>query len=104
MITHISFNTASQFGGSLASTLRRFENSFNDLNELFSSLTLMRDNDGSAADDYALIQQKIGATDNAGAKAVYDELSSVLFKLNTDSSVTEVNAAMRQVFNKLRQS
>lgn len=45
---------------------------------------------------------KFGFATNDVAKAAYDELNSLAFKLNTDVEVTAVNAALLQVFAKFR--
>lgn len=82
--------------------LRRFEEGFRDLNAIFATMGLMIDGDGSSADHFGYIKDKFGFDDNAGAKAGYEELASCLEKLNTDSSVSSVNAAILQVLNKFR--
>lgn len=69
---------------------------------LLAKMALMIDGDGSSAEHFSYMQEKFGFADDAGAKAAYDELSSVLFKLGTNGSVTDVNAAVLQVFNKFR--
>jgi hypothetical protein len=101
-VNHILFSTSTQFGAALSSAVKRFETSFGNLNELHATLALMIDGDGSDAAHFAYMATALGST-NAAAKAAYDELSSFLFKLNTNASVTDVNAALRQVANKLRQ-
>jgi hypothetical protein len=61
-----------------------------------------RDGDGSQAIHYDLLANAGTfasgdyADANTAAKASYDEVSSVLFKLNTNSSVTDVSAAITQ--------
>lgn len=101
-VSHIDFNKGTVHGNLLFSALERLENSFDDLNEIHRTMGLMIDGDGSQAAHFAYMQGKFGFVDNAGAKAAYDELSSILAKLNTDASVSSVNAALLQVFNKFR--
>lgn len=101
-VAHINFNKGTEHGHMLFSALDRLEQSFTDLNEVHRTMALMIDGDGSSATHFTYMQEKFGFTDNAGAKAAYDELSSVLAKLNTDASVSSVNAALLQTFNKFR--
>jgi hypothetical protein len=65
-------------------------------------MSLMIDGDGSSSTHYTYMQGKFGFVDDAAAKSAFEELSSVLFKLNTNDSVSSVNAAILQVFNKFR--
>lgn len=101
-LTHINFNPSTSHGSMLRHALTRLEESFVDLNELHATMSLMIDGDGTDAAHFTYMATRFGFDDGAGAKSAYDELSSVLFKLNTDSSVSDVNAAIKQVFNKLR--
>ncbi len=101
-VPHINFNQGTQHGSLLHSGLSRLEDSLKDLNEIKASMQLMIDGDGSQASHFTYMTGKFGFTDDAGAKAAWDELNSMLFKLNTDSSVSSVNAAMLQAFNKFR--
>lgn len=101
-VSHISYQQNTQHGAKLAGALVRLEDAFGDLNEIKNTMALMIDGDGSSATHFAYMQDKFGFVDNAGAKAAYEELASVLSKLNTNSSVTDVNAAILQVFNKFR--
>lgn len=102
-VAHINFNAGTPHGGLLKNGLSRLEDALNNLNELKATMQLMIDGDGSQTAHFPYMQEKFGFTDNAGAKAAWDELNSVLFKLNTNSSVDSVNAALLQVFNKFRQ-
>ncbi len=72
------------------------------LNDLLATMTLMIDGDGSDAAHFSYMQSKFGFADNATAKAGYEELASALAKLNTDGSVSNVNAAILQLLNKFR--
>lgn len=61
-----------------------------------------RDNDGSSAADYDLLAVagdfRIGdyASANAAAKASFEEIDSLTYKLTTNASVTDVLAALDQ--------
>lgn len=65
-------------------------------------LTQYRDGDGSSATHYDLlaVSGEFVAGDyadaNAAAKASYDELSSLVGKLTTNSNITDVLAALNQ--------
>jgi hypothetical protein len=65
-------------------------------------MALMLNGDGTNATHFPYITTKFGFATDADAKAAWDELNSVLFKLTTDASVSSVNAAILQLFNKLR--
>jgi hypothetical protein len=101
-VAHIAYNHGSQHGAILHGALIQFENSFETINNLKETMTLMIDGDGSQAAHFTYMTDKFGFADDATAKAGYDELASVLFKLNTNSSVSDVNAAILQVLNKFR--
>lgn len=65
-------------------------------------MQVMIDGDGSSATHFTEVTARFGFTDNATAKAGWDELNSALFKLTTDAQVSSVQAAMLQLFSKLR--
>jgi len=101
-VNHISYSASTQHGALLHAALAQLEAKFDDLNDIHATMALMIDGDGSQAAHFPYMTSKFGFTSDAVAKAAYDELSSLLFKLNTNTSVTDVNAAMLQAFNKLR--
>lgn len=101
-VAHIDYNRNSQHGSALRNALTNLESAFEQLNQTHATMALMFDGDGSDASHFAYMQGKFGFADNAAAKAAFDELASLLFKLNTNSSVSDVNAAMTQAFNKFR--
>ncbi len=101
-VAHINFNHNTQHGQLLHSAITRLEDSFDDLNEIKGAMALMIDGDGSQAAHFAYMTVKFGFDTDALAKAAYDELASLLGKLNTNASVTDVNAALLQAFNKFR--
>lgn len=101
-VSHISYSASTQHGALLHSALGGLEAKFDDLNDIHATMALMIDGDGSDASHFAYMATKFGFADNATAKAAYEELSSLLFKLNTNSSVSDVNAALLQAFNKFR--
>lgn len=101
-VLHIQFNPGTQHGALLRSPLRKMEESLAEFQEIKGTMALMIDGDGSSPDHFAYIQEHFGFLNNDVAKAAWDELNSLLFKLTTNASVDNVNAAMLQVFNKFR--
>ena len=101
-VSHIQFNSGTQHGAILRHGLTLLEDGLDRLNEIKATMQLMIDGDGSSDTHFAYMQEKFGFASNADAKACWDELNSVLFKLNTNDSVTSVNAAMLQAFAKFR--
>jgi hypothetical protein len=99
---HIPFNDQTKYGGQLRNALTLIEDGFDRLKRARDTLQFMRDGDGSQAAHYAGAVSPYGFADAAGAKAAFDELASVLSKLETDASVSNVNAALLQVLKKLR--
>lgn len=102
-LEHITFSTSTNLGAALATSLRQFENALDRLRELHATFSLMIDGDGSSSTHFTYMTSTLGTTNDAGSKALFDELSSALAKLTTNDSVTNVNAATQQLFNKLRQ-
>lgn len=100
-VGHISF-TNTQLGGQLQQALHEFNSGLDALNELFATMTQMKDGDGSQASHFTYAVSKFGFPDTTAAKAAYDELGSVLAKLNTDASVSNVHAAIGQLIAKFR--
>lgn len=113
-VPHINIPNSTPHSNLLHSALSRFEDSFTELNELLGTLALMIDGDGSSPAHFAYMTKKLGSdgwdstqgepseAQNTVTKAAWDELNSLLFKLNTNAQVTDVNSALRQVFNKFR--
>lgn len=113
-LTHINIPNATPHAALLRSAISRFEDAFTDLNDVLATLALMIDGDGQQAAHFEYMTKKLGsdgydstqgtptAGQNGVSKAAWDELNSLMFKLNTNNSVSDVNAAMVQVFNKFR--
>lgn len=99
-VSHITFNDQLQHGRQLRSSLNKLEEGLIELNDILAILARMIDGNGSDASHFIYMVAKLGFPDNDTAKAAYDELQSLAFKLNTDSSVADVNAALRQAFSK----
>ncbi len=101
-LDHISYNIGTQHGAMLRNGLTLLEDGLDRLNDLLATMARMIDGDGSDAMHFAYMQEKFGFASNAAAKSAWDELNSLLAKLNTDSQVTSVNAALLQAFAKFR--
>jgi hypothetical protein len=99
-VSHIAFNDQLPHGRQLRAALSKIEDGYESLNEVIAIMTRMIDGDGSSAAHFTYMVTKMGFADTAGAKAAFDELNSLAFKLNTNASVTDVNAALLQVFSK----
>ena len=100
MVNHIAFNENSQYGNQLRQALTFLERGKLELNDLLGVMTQMLDGDGSQASHFDYMVPLFGFISNAKAKEAWEELNSVMAKLNTDASVSFVNAAMTQVFAK----
>jgi hypothetical protein len=92
----------SEYGAAFHSAKNAFENGFNRLNDLKATMALMIDGDGTSINHFTYMVAKFGLSSTTDAKALWDECNSLLFKLNTDAQVTNVNAAIKQFFNKFR--
>lgn len=101
-VGHITFDSRTAHGGQLKDAVTDFNSGLDALNELFATMTQMKDGDGSQASHFDYAVAKFGFPDNIAAKAAYDELNSVLAKLNTDASVSSVSSAINQLIAKFR--
>lgn len=99
---HISFDPNTQYGRMLKDFLRMAEASDDLFTDLRDVMIQMRDGDGSLAAHYTNVTSKFGFTDDAKAKAAFDELDSAYSKTSGNGSVTNVRAARDQMFAKLR--
>ena len=101
-VAHIYFNDQSQYGRLIRRALQMTEDGLDNLNDVLGVMGFMIDGDGSLAAHFSYATTKFGFGSDADTKAAYEELQSLAFKLNTNSSVTDVNAALLQAFNKFR--
>ena len=100
--THLAFNDQLTHGRMLRRALDQLEEGREGINDVLASMTTMIDGDGSLATQFTLVVTKFGYPDIATAKAAWDELNSMASKFNTDASVSSVQAALIQAFNKFR--
>lgn len=99
---HIHFNDQLQYGRQLRRVLNMMEESDDLLVDVLSMMTLMIDGNGSDAAQFTEVKERFGFTDNASAKAAWDELQSANSKTSGNGSVDNVRAARDQLFSKLR--
>lgn len=102
MSVHLLYNPqTSTHGKYVVQAVAGLENGKRALAKAIGVLGLMIDNAGTQDADYATMATRIGASDGASARKIWDELNSANAKITTDASVTSVNAALEQLFNKL---
>lgn len=97
-VSHIGFNDSTKHGAQLRSALNNLERGLEGINDVFKAMDLMRDSGAVGA----YIVDKFGFPDATVAGQAFDELNSLQAKLNANSSVTDLNAAMLQAFSKFR--
>lgn len=111
-ISHLQFNRGTYHGNLLAQGLS-LETAREQLIKARDVMQTMIDGDGSNIAHFDEVVKKFGVdgwvADNVPtnaqrttAQAIYNELNSALSKLTTDGSVASVQAALLQLFNKLR--
>jgi len=101
-VPHISYNHNTEHSRLLSSGLSQLEDALDSLNEIKGTMALMIDGDGSSPTHFVYMREKFGFLDTDVSKSAWDELNSLLFKLNTNQAVTDVSAALAQAFNKFR--
>jgi len=95
--TNIPFDRNNQFGQEIKALLNSYRKVVTDGPLILASMSQMLDGNGSDVSHFAEMVA-LGIYENTtDAKASYDELASVNFKMTTDSSVSNVNAALLQV-------
>ncbi len=98
----IFIDPAKQYGQRLLGGLTQFENGLKTISDIRDTMTLMIDGDGSNESMFNEVTLRFGTISNTASKAAWDELNSCLAKQFTDGSITFVNAAREQLFDKLR--
>lgn len=112
-ISHLQFNRSTYHGSLLAQGLALETAREQLIKARDVMLTMIDGGDASNVANFDEVVRKFGVegwvADNAPttaqrttAKAIYDELSSAISKITTDGSVSSVQAALLQLFNKLR--
>ena len=101
-VGHLKYSpTTSTHGKFVQSMLSSLKDGKRKLADLIGVLNLMIDGDGTQDTHYTYMRIALGCDTDAGARAIWDELNSANSKISTDASVTNVNAALEQLFNKL---
>ncbi len=104
---YIEFNHLVDPGRSIARGLQMIREGIRTLTDARAIILQMRDGDGSDAAHYDLVASELGvqagdyASANAAAQALFNEIDSLWFKLTTNSSVSDVAAAIAQAPAKL---
>jgi hypothetical protein len=92
-VQHIAIDETKPHGRKLRRGLDMLEEALTILNDEANAMPFMVD-----AGNYAHLEAQFGLTAGKGVTAKA-ELESMLAKLNTNDQVTNVNAAIQQVFN-----
>ena len=92
---HIRINTASPKGGSLVNRLRTLQRTVRELQDDVIAMDYMIDNA-----DYARLESEYG-TDSTMGDELKNEVASLVAKLTTDASVTDVATAINQAARKI---
>jgi hypothetical protein len=99
---YIELDKSTEFGRNLARGGQLLLEGLRLLVQARDNMMQARDGDGTDAAHYDLLASEAGyvandyATANAAAKASFDELDSLLSKINTDNSVSNTRAAIYQ--------
>jgi len=101
-ITNVFIDETKPHARLLRRGLANMEEGFEILNDVLANVPHMIDGDGSDAAHFTEVTSRYGFTSNDVAKSAWDELNSAMSKLNTNGSVSSVNAALLQLFNKFR--
>ena len=102
------FSDGLQHGQILRRALSNLELGREGLEDIVAAMALMIDGDGSNVSHFGEVTSRFGFVEQAGApsgttaKAAFEELNSLLFKLTTNASVTDVLNAQTQAYNKFR--
>jgi hypothetical protein len=105
-ISHIQFDARNSgnvtHGLALRTALSQLEQGRENLIKIRDTMALMVDGDTGTAANYGEVVTRFGFGSTTDAKAAFDEINSALGKITTDASVSSVQAALLQLFNKLR--
>ena len=102
--THYGFNRNIPAGFRLGRAHESLDNAMQWLVAERDAMVQMRDGADCPSDSlcYAAVTTAYGFSSNAEARGAFLELDSVLGKLTVDSSVSNVNAAIKQFLSRLR--
>ena len=100
--THYGFNRNIPAGFRLGRAHEALDNAMVYIAAEQAAMAAMIDGDGTMDAHYAPIKTAYGFGTDAEARAAYTETQSVWGKLSVDSSVSSVNAAIKQWLARLR--
>jgi len=100
--THYQFNPSAQSGSRLRQALSQLENGRDLCIKELATMTADLTGNGSDPAHFTNATTRYGFGSNEYTQAAWNELQSCLFKLTTDSSVDSVQAALLQLFTRLR--
>lgn len=98
--THIQLSINSTHGPGLRGVLNSLQAAHRGLADQIEIMKTMIDGDGSSAAQFPEVTARYGFQSDAQSKAAFDELNSVSFKLHTDTQITAMDAAIKQVLSK----
>ncbi len=101
-ISKIAFSDSLPHGRMLRGALTGLEQGQEGLVDILAAMAMMVDGDGSQVTHFDEVMTRFAFPSTTVAKAAYDELNSLKAKITVDTSVTNVNAALLQAFNKFR--
>lgn len=98
----IPFNDQIPHGRRLRSFLNKLNEFMDESADWMATSEQMKQTnaDGSDPAHWATLASKAGFESNEDAKSAFDEIASLKFKLTTNSSVSDVNAAILQCLAK----
>ena len=99
---HYLFNRELAAGWRLGRAMEDLENAVNRLLAEKATMVAMIDGDGSNVTHFNAHVTAYGFSDTTNAKAAYEELASMIGKLDTDASVSSVKAAIAQALARFR--
>lgn len=95
--TNIDFDRSNQFGQEIKAYLNALRKVNQDGPNILEAIVHMVDGDGSQAAHFAELVSKGIYPTNEDAQASYNEIASVNAKLTSDTSQTNVDAAIKQI-------
>ena len=102
MSTHFTFNVNLTSGSRLRGALANLESSRISLFNELATMTAALDGDGSNDAHFANVVAEYGFANTTVARSAWLELNSAVSKINSDASVSGTDAALKQLFTRLR--
>lgn len=100
---HLDFVGGTSHASRLRNILNHGESFLDGIGHEIATMQLMIDGDGTQIGHFVGVAASYGFENTgADAKAAWEELQSAYSKVSGDGSVSNVNAALKQLFNKLR--